>query len=270
MMLYKFEKLNEKLDNLGYPKIDGKSGFQLIQGIDFEKAYKSGSISFEDDGIYLEYNGKKHRGYMFIQNAYITYNGAVEKFPKFHLLKCKVISDFIQNGTFNQRYEWSNSHVNNLVDRQTRTKYNEIRLNICSYCQSDIIEDIQDTEIFFNSLDKEEVEIDLKEVDIFGYEKGKEIISKKYRESRNFTCENCGVKPNSALHRKWWHTHHINGDKTNNSINNLNCLCLLCHSRLDDRHIENFSKGSWPNQIDYFKKIYLEELQKIDNPYIKV
>ena len=105
-MLYDFEKLGNKLDQLGFPKIQGGSGFQIIKGIDFEEAYKSGSISFEDDGIYLEYEGKKYRGYMFIQEAYITYNGGPAKFPKFHLLKCRTIQEFISSGRFKQRYEW--------------------------------------------------------------------------------------------------------------------------------------------------------------------
>jgi len=130
-MLYSFEKLDSKLDQLGFPKIQGGSGFQIIKGIDFEEAYKSGSISFEDDGIYLEYEGKKYRGYMFIQEAYITYNGGPVKFPKFHLLKCRTIQEFISSGRFKQRYEWSNSDVNNLVDKQTRTKYNDVKLEVC-------------------------------------------------------------------------------------------------------------------------------------------
>ena len=101
-MLYNFKNLDNKLNQLGFPKIQGGSGFQIIRGINFEEAYKSGSISFEDDGIYLEYEGKKYRGYMFIQEAFITYNGGPEKFPKFHLLKCRTIQEFIDR--FNRNW----------------------------------------------------------------------------------------------------------------------------------------------------------------------
>ena len=80
-MIYLFDKLGKKLDQLGFPKVQGGSGFKVIKGVDFEEAYKSGSISFEDDGIMLEYEGKKYTGYMFIQEAYITYNGGLLSFP---------------------------------------------------------------------------------------------------------------------------------------------------------------------------------------------
>ena len=60
-MIYKFENLQKKLDEWGFPSLIGVSGFQIIKGIDFEKAYKSGSITFEEDGIYLEFEGKKYR-----------------------------------------------------------------------------------------------------------------------------------------------------------------------------------------------------------------
>lgn len=267
-MLYDFKQLGNKLDQLGFPQIQGGSGFQIIKGIDFEVAYKSGSISFEDDGIYLEYEGKKYRGYMFIQEAYITYNGGPAKFPKFHLLKCRTIQEFISSGRFKQRYEWSNSDVNNLIDKQTGTKYNDTKLEVCSYCKSDYFDEIGDTEDFFDSLDKSELEEDNIEVDIFGYVRGKEKISKDYRKRQNYTCESCSLEPKNNLHKRWWHTHHADGDKTNNTLQNLKCLCLLCHSNVDTRHRENFKKGAMPSQIEFFKKDYNEELRKLNNPYI--
>ena len=269
-MLYSFEKLDKKLDQLGFPQIQGSSGFKIkkIKGIDFEKAYKSGSISFEDDGIYLVYEGKKYRGYMFIQEAYITYNGGPVKFPKFHLLKCITIQEFINSGRFKQRYEWSNSDMNNLVDKQTRTKYNDTKLVVCSYCKSDYFDNIHDTQDFFDSLDKTELEEDNIEVDINGYVRDKEKISKDYRNRQNYICEKCSVRPKENLHKRWWHTHHVDGDKTNNGLNNLKCYCIVCHSNVDASHRENFSKGSWLIQIEEFKKEYEDELKRLNNPYV--
>lgn len=268
-MLYKFEILDRKLDEWGFPILKGVSGFQIIKGIDFEEAYKSGSISFEDDGIYLEYEGKKYRGYMFIQEAYITYNGEPAKFPKFHLLKCRTIQEFIDSGRFKQRYEWSNSDVNNLIDKQTRTKYNDIKLELCSYCKSDYFEEIEDTQDFFDSLDKSVIEEDNIEVDIFGYTRDWQKISKAYRTKKNYTCESCGIKIDSLIDRRYLHTHHKNGDKTNNRESNLECLCILCHSFKDIKHEENFDKKRMLNEIKTFVKTYRTELVKINNPYLK-
>jgi hypothetical protein len=266
MMLYNFEELNRKLDQLGFPEIIGASGFQVIRGVDFEKAYKSGSISFEDDGIFLEYQGKKHRGYMFIKEAFITYQTPI-KFPKFHLLKCRTIQEFVSRGNFQHRYEWSNSNVNSLLDKQTRMQYNDINLELCSYCKSAFFEKIKDTQDFFDSLDISEIAEKKIEVDIFGYVKGKEKISKAFREKHNFTCESCSIKLKNNQHKRWWHTHHIDGEKTNNNIQNLRCLCILCHANVDNRHKENFSKGAIPKQIESFKKAYREELLELNNTY---
>lgn len=263
-MLYSFEELGKKLDLLGFPKIQRESGFKIIKGIDFEKAFKSGSISFEDDGIYLEYKGKKYRGYMFIKEPWIHRHGT---YPKFHLTKCSKIREFISNGIFNDRYEWSNSNVNNLIDIKTRTQYNDVVLDYCWYCKKELFEGIKNTEDFFDSLDKTELEKNNIEVDILGYVRGKEKISKDYRNRQNYTCEMCSIRPKSNLHKHWWHTHHIDGDKTNNSLDNLNCLCIVCHSNVDSQHKENFSKGSMPRQIEYFKKEYKDELKRLNNPY---
>lgn len=267
-MLYKFEKLNRRLDQLGFPKVRGGSGFKTIKGVDFEKAFKAGSISFENDGIYLNYEGKKHRGYMFIQQYNITYNGNHQGFPKFHLLKCSTIQSFINSGQFKHRYEWSNSNINNLIDKQTGRRYDNQRLDLCSNCKSSLFRSINTTQDFFDSLDKSEIETKNVEVDILGYVKGKEKISSDYRKRQNYTCEKCSVSPKSSLHKRWWHTHHVNGDKTNNKLSNLKCFCILCHSKVDQRHIENFKKGAMPKQLEFFKKEYQMELRKCDNPYL--
>ena len=264
-MLYKFETLENKLDELGFSVYDGESGFRVIKGVDFEEAYKSGSISFEEDGIYLEYKGEKYKGYMFIQEAYITYNDSPAKFPKFHVLKCSTINSFIESGRFNQRYEWSNSDVNNLIDKQTRTKYNDQKLVICGNCKRNYLDEIDNTVDFHDTLDKGKLEENNFEVDIFGYVRGKEKISRDYRNSKDYACEKCSITPKSNMHKRWWHTHHVDGDKTNNKIGNLKCLCIVCHSNVDGRHRENFSKGAMPKQIESFKKEYKEELKQVKN-----
>ena len=263
-MLYDFNSLDKKLDELGFPEIESESGFRLIKGVDFEEAYKSGSIEFEDDGIYLEYQGKKYRGYMFIQEAYITYNGARENFPKFHLLKCQKIQEFIEAGMFRQRYEWSNSDVNDLIDVQTQIEYKDIKLNVCSFCRSNYLGQVADTKDFFDSLDKKQLEEENVKVDIFGYVPERQKISRAYRQRKGYVCERCSVKPLSSLHKHWWHTHHVDGIKTNNNIENLKCYCIDCHSQVDERHRQNFSSGSRLIQRKRFIKEYGNEFERFD------
>lgn len=266
-MLYQFEKLDKKLDEWGFPSLSRGSGFQIIKGIDFEKAYKSGSISFEDDGIYLEYEGKKYRGYMFIKEPYISRYGT---YPKFHLTRCQTIRQFIEEGKFKIRYEWSNSNVNDLIDKTTREIYKDEVLEYCGYCKQELFNNIQTTEDFFQTLDKSEMEENNIEVDIFGYVRGFERISKAYREKKNYTCESCNISPKETIHRRFWHTHHKDGNKLNNKENNLQCLCILCHSYKDLKHEENFKKNIMKSQLKSFINFYRDELIKIQNPFLKM
>ncbi|WP_258104672.1 HNH endonuclease signature motif containing protein [Marinoscillum sp. MHG1-6] len=251
---------------MGFPKLSGKSGFQLIKGVDFENAYKAGSISFEDDGIYLEYNGRKYKGYMFIQQAYITYNNGPVKMPRFHTMKCEKIREFLEDGRFKSRYEFSNSSRNNLIDIQTKKRYDNEVLELCTFCRQEYAETIADTQEFEQLLDKDEYKSDILEVDLFGYVRGKEKISKLYREKMSYTCESCGVQAKNRGDRRYWHTHHINGDKTMNDESNLECLCVCCHSQKDQRHEANFTRKAWQKEVEFFVAKYKDELAAVNSP----
>lgn len=57
-------------------------------------------------------------------------------------------------------------------------------------------------------------------------------VARRYRERKNFTCENCRLDLRNAPHLL--HVHHVNGVKTNNSPANLKALCIQCHSQQPD------------------------------------
>ena len=51
------------------------------------------------------------------------------------------------------------------------------------------------------------------------------------------------------------HVHHKNGKKADNKEANLQCLCIDCHSKVDNTHKEHWTKGS--NKIilnEYIKR----------------
>lgn len=266
-MLYQFESLSRKLDEWRFPAIQGSTGFQVIKGIDFETAYKSGSISFEDDGIYLEHEGKKYRGYMFIQEPRISDKGW---YPKFHLKKCTTIQEFIQIGQFRIRYEWSNSNVNDLIDLNTRQVYENETLSYCQNCRKEFYNGIKTTGDFFDSLDKTKIKTEDVEVYINGYPRNWEKISKNYRTLKGYACESCGIAPINVLDRRHWHTHHKDGDKTNNKESNLECLCVLCHSYKDLKHEENFDTKRMRKELDAFVEQYRSELILLRNLYLAI
>jgi len=54
-------------------------------------------------------------------------------------------------------------------------------------------------------------------------------VSARYRASKNFVCESCGVDLDQ--HKALLHTHHIDGNKRNNSEANFQALCADCHRK---------------------------------------
>lgn len=245
----------------GFPILQIGGGFKLIEGIDFAKAFQAGEISFEKNGIHLEYQGNLYNGYMFMQEYPVSrYN----TFPKFHLTKCDTIQGFIQRGLFKDKYVWSNSAVNDVIDMADNKLYENRKLDFCKNCKRQLFDGINTTEDFFDSLDKTTINKDVW-VDIYGYTKDWPNISRAYRQLREHTCESCGIKVN-PIDRRYLHTHHINGDKTNNSEENLECLCILCHAHKDSLHEENFNKNRLKKQIAQFIEKYREQL--INNLYI--
>lgn len=260
-MLYAFEQLSKRLDELGYPKVQGRGRFKTIR-TDFKKAYHEGNIIFKEDGIYLSHEGNEWRGYMYMPKYRV---GHYNDFPRFHLTKCDVINGFIKNNLYNTYYEWSNHKTNDITDRDIDELYPNQTLQLCRRCTEQLKSKIKikDTKDFFNTLDTEEQNNNEIQVDILGYTRDFNRISRAYRERQNYTCEECGVvcreKP---LHERWWwHTHHIDGNKTNNNPNNLKCLCIACHADVDERHRKNFASKAMQIQLESFREEYGNELR---------
>ena len=87
------------------------------------------------------------------------------------------------------------------------------------------------------------------EVDIFGYTKDWEAVSRAYRTKKDFSCEACGLHIENELDRMYLHTHHINGNKIDNREHNLRCLCVRCHANVDENHQQRLTTGA--NRVIY-------------------
>lgn len=246
--VYDFGITNSYLDQQGYPKVSPE-GIEVIR-VDFNKLFHEGKITFDEYGIYLSEGDKKWKGYMYMPDYRVTTYG----YPKFHLVKCEKIQEFIAVGLFNQNYIWSNHKYNDIRDRDTGEMHKNVNLQLCGYCRKILSEMQGTTEEFYRELVKEFGLSHIQgqvAVDIFGYTLDWQRISNKYKEKQHYTCERCGIQV-EASDRNYIHTHHRDGDKLNNTETNLECLCVKCHSEIDARHYENTDKIDLKNFIDKY------------------
>ncbi len=258
-MLYSFEKLRKLLDEIAPTKDSLRKKYLVVEGetIDIKKI-KDKEVLFEDDGIYAIFNGEKFRRYLYMPNYRVAHYE--NTFPVAHLIKCTKVTE-IGRGYY---VLGSKSSVD-VIDRDTGKLYKAKVLAICSYCLTEIITDNsipESTEDFFNNLIAKEIENkDLpKETDVFGYTLTPpfdwDTVSRKYRESKNYTCEQCAIQITDTQDYRFLHVHHKDGNKQHNHPKNLQCLCVLCHSKVDDHHADNFDKPRMKHQVDSFVAKY--------------
>lgn len=102
----------------------------------------------------------------------------------------------------------------------------------------------------------EDEEPEIHEVDIFGYTRDWEEISRNYREAHNYTCERCGLHIDDIFDRQYIHCHHKDENKLNNRESNLECLCIRCHSEVNEYHKHNFTTGANRIILESFEEKY--------------
>lgn len=262
-MLYKFDNLSAALDSLGYQQLDTSS--VKIMKRDLTQEANSGNIAYRSDGVYLTIDGKEYKGYMYHKHPNIARYG----FPKFHITECKTILEQRAGSRFDNNYFWENNNTVTLIDRGTHETHKDIELELCGNCRAKSRVDYTDTQGFFETLEGIMDNSDLEmELDIMGYPIKPinwQMVSKNYRIQKNYTCENpkCGIAIEVAVDRRFIHVHHKDGNKINCNISNLECLCVLCHSKQDERHIANFQKKRLLDEVKTFVIKYKSVLEKL-------
>lgn len=167
--------------------------------------------------------------------------GNLNKGRKFHLTFCQTLDDMKKKGRFERyRINKNKEGLFEIVDGNNQSANTPLlvcvnclkQLNYKNYNHSrnsrthirnnfDLNEFFQMYTTNFNELP------DYVGQDKGGYTSDWVSISTRYRASKNYTCESCGV--NLASRKGLLHTHHINGVKQDNRWDNLKALCLLCH-----------------------------------------
>lgn len=189
------------------------------------------------------------------------YPGDPAERKKLHFTVCQTLVSMKQGGRF-ERYRLTNRDDNRyLVDvrggfERTRELDGQT-LYPCKHCLANVGYHCYRVDMALREKDKIVREFEAKEAfrllwqqfDIFrrqtarlrsarlptGYADNFRATSLAFRKSRHFTCEQCGVRLAGA-YQGLIDTHHDDGDKRNDSYNNLRCLCKLCHAKQHPRH----------------------------------
>lgn len=78
-------------------------------------------------------------------------------------------------------------------------------------------------------------------------------ISQDYRRKMHYTCERCGITLSAGVVSYYLDVHHLDGNKQNNDPSNLQCLCVDCHSQVNEAHQRVFSRGDEAQRLREFR-----------------
>lgn len=257
--IHKFEGLKNLLKRRGYI-VEKATGYKPVENKDVDLNDLRNNIEFSPDGIFLKdsNDGSKQQIFLYKRNYHLQAFGK----PRFHIRQCQTIQSFINSGTFKNEYRRANTNVVKVRDMDDLDKDKDVaNLPLCQHClniarnafpgmtTSDFVK------ILKQANEASEKDNDT-EIDIFGYTKDWESVSRAYRELKEYRCDKCGVQITDPFDYYLMHVHHKDGDKTNNKKSNLRCLCIECHSTINPAHRKRFSSRANQLLIEEFRRKY--------------
>jgi len=232
--------------------------FELNKGLEIDISQLEiigGVYSFKGEQLVVHiYETYKEKEYVF---------NAPENNVRFHLKDCKTIKKMKEKNRFETRYIGTNN-----TDGKFRVRVNsdnlqnneeiETNLRVCKNCLSDLnynkysnnrhkVWDSFNLEEFFDHYKtyfKEKPKYTGENIPKNDYPENWQEISRSFRLKKGWNCKDCGL--NLERHQNLLHVHHINHAKFDCCQENLEAVCIDCHSKkpghkkmhVPDNHIE--------------------------------
>lgn len=218
---------------------------RLKQGIEIqidEVEFRSGLLAYKGQQIviYIKDHTRRHQ---VLENA--------AKGNKFHVRDCEVIQDMKKKKRYARYVATSRTDGNFFIDYAAEygapVEEKETKLLPCRVClrelnyggykegghRNSIVSNFRIEDFFglYSTFFQQRPTKTDQNSNLTKYAEDWANISKRFRGSKNWICEECRVNCSDPEKRKYLHAHHINGDVTNNNFNNLKALCALCHSK---------------------------------------
>lgn len=234
-MIYDFHKGStaERITNITKSKIkrNSKYFFEPINNIEYDK------IEYEDERFFYK-NGED----VYLMFAYLKkfYTKTHNKLPRYHICKCATREQY-------SGYSFASSMPVKIFCRDENRLLDEPKhLKLCKNCTTESFKGL------FSFLAKGKpwyeyvLEFASSENKIAkkrksnGYVVLWKQISEAVRERNGFKCEKCKIKLGEEKY--YLEVHHKDHNKSNNDVQNLQPLCVLCHATVDEIHLTNFKK----------------------------
>ncbi|HCI71706.1 MAG TPA: hypothetical protein DF712_14585 [Balneola sp.] len=203
------------------------------------------------DNSFIRRRGEQEY-YMFAyKNKYQTQLHS--SLPKYHIADCETRE--IYTG-----YRFANHMPVDIYCINQRKNLGPQNLDLCRNCINTVnfnsisTPDTPWFDIILAKADSREYTSDDLRID--GYTKDWGHVSKAYRTKQNYVCEECEIDLSERRAEFFCEVHHIDGNKSNNSLKNLRCLCVNCHSQVDKKHRRNYSKEPNLMKLNQFKTLF--------------
>lgn len=194
---------------------------------------------------------KNKRVILYIRD--VSGYGNFESDPKFHVANCRTLKDMRHNNRFG-RYVVANKETGSFTVRTKQGRRTiEKRLQVCQNCLDYLRFESFELQWGEGQRQKTVREFSIKRFfELYSktfhydiplhdettapenrYPTDFDKISTRIRIERGWRCEGegCGVVPSEHKHRKYFHVHHVDGQKNNNASSNLKVLCIHCHAQ---------------------------------------